>query len=422
MKTQGGEAYRNTTAGTESALLKVIELSEILIGSNRQETIKATTEKTGDIFDGCRVCFIGLKEGKLVVENGIPPNDHGIGEVITRKMGSFFLKSVIDGGKTIIVNNPHSDKRLGYLSALVERYQISGIIFSPLRCAEGSTFGIFVVDGLNGRIFSPEDKQLAKKISRLASSALHRWHREEERTAKAVEMERSATLGENSLRKTMAHALRNRLISIGGFASRVAMLIASNKEAFGEVLEEKLKTLEKYSRIIVGEVETMEYIVSSVIDLSKPAVLNLEKCSVNNLLVKEIEKYRLSYNWVSFYSNLDWRLAGVPLMIDKHSLQICMSDLVSNACDAGATMISLGTKLTKTQCLITVANNGQDIDPWDQEDIFEMFMTKGKPKGTGLGLPTARHIVKGHGGEIKVDSRDGRTIFEITLPRYLQGK
>ena len=94
-----------------------------------------------------------------------------------------------------------------------------------------------------------------------------------------------------------------------------------------------------------------------------------------------------------------------------------MSDLVSNAYEAGATIVNIETKLTKTQCVITAINNGHDIDPRDQEDIFEMFMTKGKPRGTGLGLPTARHIVKGHGGEIKVDSKEGKTVFEISLPR-----
>ncbi len=415
METLSKEVDRRITIGTELALTKVIELSGVLIGSNRQETIKAALEKTENIFPECRICFIGLKDGKLAVESGIPPNDHGIGEVITAKMGKFFLKSVIDGGKTIVVNNPHSDKRLDYLKTLIERYQISGIMFSPLRCAERSTFGLLVVDALKGRIFSSEDKQLIKTISRLTSLALHREHREEARLAKAVEMERLATLGENSLR--MAHALRNRLTSIGGFALRAERIIAFHKEDFGDVLEEKLKALERYSRIIVDDIAMMEYIVSTVLDLSKPAMLNLEKCSVNNLLMKEIEKYRLSYSGVSFYSNLDWRLSGVTLMIDKYSLQICMSDLVSNAYEAGATIVNIETKLTKTQCVITAINNGHDIDPRDQEDIFEMFMTKGKPRGTGLGLPTARHIVKGHGGEIKVDSKEGKTVFEISLPR-----
>ncbi|MEK7568707.1 MAG: ATP-binding protein [Patescibacteria group bacterium] len=415
METQGVAVDRRSVS-SGGALSQVIKLSEILMGSNRQETIRAVLEKTSDIFPECRICFIGLKDGKLSVEDGIPPNGHGVGEVITTKMGKFFLKSVIDGGKTIVVNNPHSDKRLDYLKALIERYQISAIMFSPLRCADGTNFGLLVVDALKERIFSPEDKQLVKTISRIASSALCRELQEEARLAKAVEMERLATLGKNSLR--MAHALRNRLTSIGGFASRSERIITSNKEVFGEVLEEKLKALERYSRIIVDDIEMMEYIVSTVLDISKPAVLNLERCSVNNLLMKEIGKYRVSYSGVSFYSNLDWRLSGVSLMIDRYGLQICISDLVSNAYEAGATIVTIETKLTKTQCIIAVINNGHDIDPRDQEDIFEMFMTKGKPRGTGLGLPTARHIVNGHGGEIKVHSKDGKTVFEITLPRY----
>lgn len=413
METLGVEVDRRSksSVGSDGALSQIIKLSEILIGSSRQETIKAVLEKTSDIFPECRICFIGLKNGKLSVEDGIPPDDHGAGEVVTAKMGKFFLKGVIDGGKTIVINNPHSDKRLDYLKTLIERYQISGIMFSPLRCvgAEGTNFGLLVVDALKERIFSPEDKQLIKTISRIASLILCRERQKEESVAKALERERSIILKEESLRKTMAHAIRNRLMSIGGFAALIERKIAHNK---------KLKALKRYSRVIIDEVGTMEYIVSTVLDISKPAVLNLEKCSVNNLLREEIEKYRLSYNSVSFQTNLDWRLSGVSLMVDKHSLQICISDLVSNAHEAEASIVNIETKLTKTQCIITVINNGHDIDPRDQEDIFEMFMTKGKPRGTGLGLPTARHIVNGHGGEIKVNSKEGKTMFEIALPRY----
>ena len=49
--------------------------------------------------------------------------------------------------------------------------------------------------------------------------------------------------------------------------------------------------------------------------------------------------------------------------------------------------------------------------------IFEPFVTtKPKGEGTGLGLGIARKIVEKHGGEMRCESRPGRTVFEVRLP------
>ncbi len=45
------------------------------------------------------------------------------------------------------------------------------------------------------------------------------------------------------------------------------------------------------------------------------------------------------------------------------------------------------------------------------------FTTKPTGQGTGLGLSLSYDIVKAHGGEIKVETKDGEgTTFKIVLP------
>jgi signal transduction histidine kinase len=53
-----------------------------------------------------------------------------------------------------------------------------------------------------------------------------------------------------------------------------------------------------------------------------------------------------------------------------------------------------------------------------KEKIFQpFFTTKPTGQGTGLGLSLSYDIVKAHGGELKVDTKEGEgTKFSIFLP------
>ncbi|MCB0741171.1 MAG: sensor histidine kinase [Chitinophagaceae bacterium] len=56
-----------------------------------------------------------------------------------------------------------------------------------------------------------------------------------------------------------------------------------------------------------------------------------------------------------------------------------------------------------------VSDNGNGIPDAIKEKIFQpFFTTKPTGSGTGLGLSLAYDIVKAHGGEIKVESQEGK--------------
>jgi signal transduction histidine kinase len=66
---------------------------------------------------------------------------------------------------------------------------------------------------------------------------------------------------------------------------------------------------------------------------------------------------------------------------------------------------------------VRVVDDGPGIPAAVRERIFDPFFTT-KPfgQGTGLGLDTARRLVRGHGGAIDGESQPGRTEFRVTLP------
>jgi signal transduction histidine kinase len=68
--------------------------------------------------------------------------------------------------------------------------------------------------------------------------------------------------------------------------------------------------------------------------------------------------------------------------------------------------------------LISVKDNGNRIPPKVLDKIFQpFFTTKPTGQGTGLGLSLSYDIVKAHGGELKVETKEGEgTTFIIQLP------
>ena len=74
------------------------------------------------------------------------------------------------------------------------------------------------------------------------------------------------------------------------------------------------------------------------------------------------------------------------------------------------------TSLTTGRALLEVIDTGPGIRPELRGKIFEPYYST-TPGGTGLGLSTARRIIRRHDGDISLDSEPGKgTRFVITLP------
>jgi signal transduction histidine kinase len=95
------------------------------------------------------------------------------------------------------------------------------------------------------------------------------------------------------------------------------------------------------------------------------------------------------------------------------------TNLIDNAIDA---MGGKGELLVRTAAgfggiLVEVQDNGPGIPLEIRDRIFEpFFTTKPVGEGTGLGLDTVYRIVQKHRGQVRVESRPGRTSFQVTLP------
>lgn len=121
--------------------------------------------------------------------------------------------------------------------------------------------------------------------------------------------------------------------------------------------------------------------------------------------------------------------ADLQLLADRSQLEQVLINLIKNAIEACNDILpdDNGNKRTphieveikdlkNNFARISVADNGEGIDPEVQERIFIPFFTT-KPQGSGIGLALSRQIIQLHGGQLSVQSspKKGST-FTIVLP------
>jgi signal transduction histidine kinase len=100
------------------------------------------------------------------------------------------------------------------------------------------------------------------------------------------------------------------------------------------------------------------------------------------------------------------------------------TNLIDNALDAMESMppsepreLLVRTCAEPGAILVEIGDNGPGIPADVQDRIFDpFFTTKPVGQGTGLGLDIVYRIVRNHKGSIRVESRPGRTVFQVRLP------
>jgi hypothetical protein len=110
-----------------------------------------------------------------------------------------------------------------------------------------------------------------------------------------------------------------------------------------------------------------------------------------------------------------------PLRIQAYGSELnqVWTNIIDNAVDAmdGRGEITLRTRLDGDWVMVEIEDNGPGIPEAIVEKIFSpFFTTKPVGRGTGLGLNISYNIVQKHGGELKVYSRAGKTVFQVRLP------
>lgn len=244
---------------------------------------------------------------------------------------------------------------------------------------------------------------------------LRDWKHRRELEEDLKRADRLAMVG--TLAAGLAHEIRNPLGGIKG----AAQLLKRSLDLDSSLLE--------YANIMIREVDRVDKLIEQLLDLSRPAKLELAALNIHEILedVLLLQTRASGESKVTVKKRFDPSLP--PIRGDRAQLTQVFLNLARNAFQAtGASGTLTVTTRVETDFHIRGQGTGRSKLIWvDLEDdgvgikeedlphIFSPFFTT-KNDGTGLGLAVCYRIVTEHGGLIRVESAQGKgTRFKIAL-------
>ena len=255
-----------------------------------------------------------------------------------------------------------------------------------------------------------------------------------------IQSEKMASLGE--LTAGIAHEIQNPLNFVNNFSEVNKELLAEMKD---EMNKGNLEDANAIANDVIDNEEKINHhgkradaIVKGMLQHSRKSEGVKEPTDINALCD---EYLRLSYHGLrakdkdfnvdlkTDFDTLIGKINIIPQDIGRVLLNLynnafyAVNEKKKTAGENYQAAVSVSTKKINNIVELTVTDNGNGIPQKVVDKIFQpFFTTKPTGQGTGLGLSLSYDIIKAHGGEIKVETKEGeRTVFFIQLPFKTNG-
>jgi len=223
--------------------------------------------------------------------------------------------------------------------------------------------------------------------------------------ARLAETEKLAALGQ--LAAAVAHEVRSPLAVIRSAAQGLAESLPRHDE----------EARRAYS-FITAEIDRLGNVINSLLAFARPLRVEARAVSVHELFDRALLLAREGLDGKALRVQRDEPAALPAVRADGDLICQVLLGLLANAAEAAPSggEVALAAVAADGAVEIAVTDSGPGVPPELRGRIFEPFFTT-RPRGTGLGLAVARHIVEAHGGRLDVGERaGGGARFTLRLP------
>ncbi len=338
-------------------------------------------------------------------------------EIAVKPGGGVLSRAVLER-KSFRMRIPGDHNLLGS-DVITQLGNVQGFAVAPLLSDE-AVLGVIWVD--NYRTMRPirlDDFRLLVTAAAQAALAMERSSRAQavdllsskllDLQNQLIQWEKMAALGE--MAASVAHDIRNPLVSIGGFARRLKRQLSGDHKG------------SRYAEVIIQEVDRLERTLENVMSYTRTYGMTERKPSRLYALLSECaELFSENFRKKQVVLKRQFERDIPEILLDERQIKQAVINILFNAGEAvpEGSEVRLSARVGKTEqgdfIVIDISDEGQGITDGDLKKVFQPFFTT-KASGTGLGLAIAQRAVSGHGGEIRVDNRCGEGVtFSIYLP------
>lgn len=285
-----------------------------------------------------------------------------------------------------------------FVSIILAVYLLTKTLVRPVQDLVEAT-----EDFIEGKEFVFSNKRSFEEMEKLNLAFLRMMETIEDREKEIVRTEKLKYVGQ--LAAGVAHEIRNPLTTIKGFFQ----LLKS---------QDHDKTLiEKYSDVMLHEVDRVNVFVTQLLDLAKPHQLEWEKMDLKDFLDEMIDTYTSS-NPSSHVRIMNGVTQSVIVFSDKNRLRQVLLNVLNNSCEAieARGQIELDLTAVSQYVKLMIRDDGKGISPENLKNIGMPFYTT-KQDGNGLGVATCIQIMEELKGKFQIESvHDEGTKVTLIIP------